>query len=113
MTSGRLTVEARELWAAIAACDGEDLRPVTVATVDYLHATRGRWRRRPDSEQCCGHHAAVRRLESWAEADVWLCRCCCVRCGHLWTEVGFGHPAHSEIALAMSCQLAMLGLRSA
>jgi len=85
--------------------------PVRAPSAEGVVVTR--WRRRPDSEQCCGHHAAVRRLESWAEADVWLCRCCCVRCGHLWTEVGFGHPAHSEIALAMSCQLAMLGLHRA
>jgi hypothetical protein len=68
-----------------------------------------RWRRRPDCEQCCGHHRAVRRLEQWPESDVWLCRCCCVSCGALWTEVGFRQPAHSELALAVSCQLAMLG----
>jgi hypothetical protein len=113
VTSGRLTVEARELWAAIAACDGEDLRPVTVATVDYLHATRGRWRRRPDSEQCCGHRVVAHRLEPWAEADVWLCRCCCIRCGHLWTEVGFIQPAHVELAPGVFGQLALLGLHYA
>jgi hypothetical protein len=105
VTSGRLSAAAHALWAALDVCDGEDLRPVTAATVAYIRATRGQWHRRPDSEQCCGHAAALRRLEPWPESGVWLCRCCCVRCGHLWTEVGFGHPAHTTTALEVSAWL--------
>jgi len=52
-----------------------------------IHTTR--WRRRPDRYQACGHTAVLRRREPGLYLATTVTRCCCVRCGHVWTEVGF------------------------
>ena len=96
-----LSPAAAELWSVLEAFDGCDLRPVTRATVEYLRQWRGPWRRRPDSEQACGHAGASRAVEAGGTT-----RCICRRCGHRWLEVpSDGVPAHMMVRISIEGEL--------
>jgi hypothetical protein len=52
------------------------------------------WRRRPDSEQCCGH-ARYRVLARWGDSECHIC----LRCRHKWWVHGKTTPARVHVAM--------------